>query len=115
MISINGGKLNRKVSFFENVLVSDGAGGFIEGSEALVLTTWSSIRQIKASRVAENLQESINAVYEIKLRQRAGFNPQSNYTVKWDSSKVCEITEITEDVDGEKQWVLIVVSRGTGL
>lgn len=112
---INGGKLQHKISFFDNVLVADGAGGFnIANPEVLVLTTWASIRQIKASRVAENFQESINSVYEIKLRQRAGFNPKSNSTVKWDG-KVCEIVEITEDVDTAKQWVLMVASRGTGI
>lgn len=115
MTAINGGKLTQKISFFDNTLISDGAGGFTPGdTETLVLETISSIKQIKASRVAENLQEGINAVYEIKLRQRAGFNPQSNYTVKW-QGKVCEIVEISEDVETAKQWVLIVVSRGTGV
>lgn len=131
---MNGGKLTQKISFFDNTLVSDGAGGFLTGEtsdlffdttvisdltginttgEFLVLQTIASVKQIKASRVAENLQASINAVYEIKLRQRAGFNPQSKYTVKWDG-KICNIVEITED-EKEKQWVLIVVSRGTGI
>lgn len=112
---VNGGKLTQKISFFDNVLVKDGAGGFEPGdSEVLVLETLSSIRQIKASRVAENLQESINAVYEIKLRQRAGFNPESNYTVKWDG-KTLEIVEITEDVEYEKLWILVCIHRGTGI
>lgn len=129
---MNGGKLTQKIAFFDNTLVSDGAGGFTsasdilldetiltnetligDASEVLVLETWSSVKQIKASRVAENLQEGINAVYEIKLRQRAGFNPQSNYTVKWDG-KSGQIIEVTED-EKEKQWVLIVVTRGTGI
>lgn len=115
MTAINGGKLNKKISFFDNTLISDGAGGFVGGdTEIEVLTTWSSIKQIKASRIAENLQEGINTVYEIKLRQRAGFNPQSDYTIKWDG-KVLEIVEITEDVDTEKQWILIAVSRGQGI
>jgi len=115
MTSINGGKLTQKISFFDAALISDGAGGFLPGpEESEVLTTWSSIRQIKASRTAENLQEGIDAVYEIKLRQRANFNPQSNYTILWDNKNL-EIIEITEDVEQSKQWVLIAVNRGTGL
>lgn len=115
MTNINAGTLLRKISFFNNTLVSDGSGGIDADINPInLLTTWASIRQINASRVAEDLQEGINAVYEIKLRQRAGFNPQSNYTVQWEG-KNCEITEITEDVDFKKQWVIVVVNRDTSI
>ena len=109
---MNGGLLKEKVSFFEFGLTSDGAGGYtLAGTKVLKLETLASVKQIKASRTAENLQEVINSVYEIKIRQRAGFMPKSDYIVEWDG-KVCEITGFTEDVEKRNTfWLITVVSN----
>lgn len=109
---MNGGQLKQKIKFFDFGKISDGAGGFTTGGlKVLILDTLASVKQIKASRTAENLQETINSVYEIKLRQRAGFMPKSDYIVEWDG-KVCEITGFTEDIEkGSKFWLITVVSN----
>lgn len=108
---MNGGKLQKKISFFDYSLIQDGAGGFTTtGARILKLETFASIRQIKASRTSENLQEVINSVYEIKLRQRSGFMPKSDYIVQWDNH-ICNITGVEEDIEKQKQWVLTVVSN----
>jgi|GEM_PF-3859661 len=112
---MNGGKLTQQIHFLSYELVSDGAGGSVLDETPIhELCTYAQIRQIKASRVAENLQEGINAVYEIKLRQRCGFSPQGNYTIDW-GDKSLEIVEITEDVAIPRQWVIIAIHRGTGI
>lgn len=112
---MNGGDLKQKISFFEYALISDGAGGFIASEyKVLILETWASIKQIRATRTAENLQEGINSVFEIRLRQRAGFNPRSNYMITWDD-KIFTITGIEENVAKENYWILTVVTNGTGI
>lgn len=110
----NGGKRQEKIKFLSFALVSDGAGGWLDSAATLVLETWSSVKQIKASRVAENYTEAILSVYEFKLLKRAGFEPQSNYTIEWRGDKY-EITGINENVEDNREWALIGVYRGKGL
>jgi len=111
---MNGGDLQKKVQFITYTKASDGAGGWENINPVTLLTTWCRARQIKASRTAENLQEGINAVYELKLRMRANFNPQSNYTVKFDNNEH-NITEVVQDLKDRAFWLITVVHRGTGL
>lgn len=114
-IAINAGTLKEKIKFIKIDLVSDGAGGFeLNGAETIILDTFGSIKQIKASRQAENLQEAINAVYQIKIRMRAGFNPQSNYIIRW-QNKDYSIISIEEDAVTIKEWTILIIKRGAGL
>lgn len=111
----NGGKRQEKIKFYSYPKVSDGAGGWVPGSTpTLVLETWASVKQIKASRQAENLQEAINSTYEFKLLKRAGFEPQSDYTIEWRSDKY-NITGIAENVEENREWAIIGIHRGKGL
>lgn len=108
---MNGGKLKKKISFFEYQKIPDGAGGFLPSETKLIrLKTFAEVKQIKATRTAENLQETINSVFALKLRQRANFYPKSDYIVEWDG-RLCNITGVDEDVEKEKYWIVTVVTN----
>lgn len=108
---MNGGKLKKGVKFFEYQKVSDGAAGYVPSDTKLIrLKTFAEITQIKATRTAENLQETINSVFTLSLRQRANFYPKSDYIVEWDG-RICNITGVDQDVKREKYWVITVVTN----
>ena len=75
---MTGGKLIEKITFVKEILTKDGAGGFSSATPTILLETYASIKQNRATRGAENLQEASNATYGIKLRKRASFKPYSN-------------------------------------
>jgi len=85
-----------------------------DGFENILLETWASIEQLKASRSAENFQEQINAVYELKMRKRSVFEPRSNQSVKW-RGEYYSIVQIVEDVADKMYWLITIAGRGTGL
>ena len=111
---MNGGILQTKVNFIKYTRVKDGAGGWENIDPIIVLTTFCSVKQIKASRTAENFQEGINSVYELRLRMRACFNPQSDYTVKFNGEEY-NIVEIVEDLKNKSFWLITIVKRGKGV
>lgn len=112
---MNAGELQQKIQFVEFNRVSDGKGGFVPGAApTVVVDTHARIKQIKASRTAENLQTQLNTVYELKLRKRPSFQPKTNQNIRWDGEDF-NIIEIVEDVKDQQYWLITITGRGTGL
>lgn len=111
---MDGGKLLNKIVFKKDTLVPDGGGGFVSGGFSDVLETWAEIKQVKASRLAEHLQDKLKAVYEVRLRMRDGFDPMSYYSVEW-RGKSYVINEVAEDVERSSYWLLKVVYNGDSI
>ena len=106
---MNGGKLNKKVSFFDYTELPDGAGGFTS-SAILVLSTWADVKSVKSAKTLEALQDGLNSVYQVTIRMRKGFEPKSHYDVEYKGTRFAILTIESDEID-LKEWVLTVTER----
>ena len=111
---MNAGRMISKVFFFETKKIEDGAGGFDSSIvENCLLETLAEVKQIRATRTAENLQEKINSVFEIKIKMRACFEPIVDYTIRMRSEDF-DIVSIDKNLE-KRELTLIVSGRGSGV
>lgn len=91
------GKYDQRIAFVKLGTTPDGAGGHIPKREVL-LSSWSSIEQLKVRKDIEQAQENLPATYRVKMQPRAGFNPEVENLVEWNSKTYVIVS--TPQVEG---------------
>lgn len=105
---INFGKYDQKVSFVTFGQVSDGYGGYVP-SETVALSTFASVKQVRASGDIEQAQLTLPNTYSIYIQQRNGFTPNTMLSIKYRNEilKVNSFEQTTER--GALEWKFIAV------
>jgi SPP1 family predicted phage head-tail adaptor len=105
---INFGKYDQKIDFISFSNVSDGYGG-TEPTETLVLSTFASVRQLRANDGIEASQMVFPVAYQVMVQVREGFTPTVAMMVKYRNQKY-KIAGVIKRIERMSQeWVMTII------
>jgi head-tail adaptor len=105
---INFGKYTEKVSFMGFSNTPDGAGG-ITSSAYVVLSTFASVTQTRASSANESLDMVLPNTYRVAIQYRNSFTPSQNEQILY-RNKYYKITGVQLlDERQHKEYVITMV------
>ena len=102
------GKYDRKIQFIQFGTQDDGYGGTLP-FESVLLSTLSSVKQMKGSSDLEQAQLELPKTYIFKVQYRSGFVPSEAMQIKYDgfNHKITGVTEETER--NAREWLITAV------
>lgn len=105
---INFGKYDQKVEFISFANVPDGFGG-TEPDETSVLSTFASVKQLRANDGIEASQMVLPVTYTLSIQVRDGFTPTVAMMVKY-RDVVYKISGVMRKYERMSQeWVINII------
>lgn len=105
---INFGKYDQKVEFISFANVPDGFGG-TEPDETSVLSTFASVKQLRANDGIEASQMVLPVTYTLSIQVRDGFTPSTAMMVKYrdQNYKIAGVLKKYERYNQE--WIITMI------
>lgn len=105
-LNVGVGRRRERVSIYKNEVIRDPGGGTTT-EETLYWDTWSFVKEVKGTRVAETFQDSLKKVYSVLVRYREDKELNSGMQVEIRGKKTT--IESIDNIELQGKYIEIIV------